>query len=67
MICTPACYCVDSVCSNPYNEQYNKLTSDIMLIGLFTMKYLGFVSREDSGQVRHLQSLIKSPLCALKR
>ena len=67
MICTPACSCVDSVCSNPYNEQRNKLTSDIMLIGLFTIKDWGSVSREDSGQARYLQSLIKSPLCALKR
>ena len=33
------------------------MTSDIMLIGLFTIKALDFVSREDSGQARHLQSL----------
>ena len=74
MICTPACSCVDSVCSNPYNGQLDILTSGIMLNGLFTqeplcdqIKDLGIVPREDSDQARHLQSLIKSPLCALKR
>ena len=50
------------------------LTSDIMLKGLFIqeplcdqIKDLGFVPREDSDQARHLQSLIKSHICALKK
>ena len=34
MICTPACSCVDSVCSNPYNEQWNIFTSDIKIWAL---------------------------------
>ena len=45
-----------------------------MLYGMFTqepqcdqIKDLGFVPKEDSDQAAHLQSLIKSPLCAPKR